>query len=152
MVHSCVCFGCNNSNLSGHRVHRFPNKKDNHFRAWIRCVQAKRSNFTASSVTRHTVLCEEHFTLDGYNQGDLMELRLGLSQMELCHLCTQVSLPVPATSGGSESSTSRESAYRKRELCTVSPIIPILLKMLHRNVAAMHVHFPNVFFLDVIMD
>jgi hypothetical protein len=53
--------------------------KDNHFRAWIRFVQAKRSNFAASSLTRRTVLCEKIFTPDSYNQGDLMELRLGLS-------------------------------------------------------------------------
>ncbi|CAL8369059.1 unnamed protein product [Boreogadus saida] len=64
--------------------------KDKHFRAWIRFVQAKRSNFAASSLTRHTVLCEKLFTPDSYNHGDLMELRLGLSQMELCHLCMQV--------------------------------------------------------------
>ena len=85
-----------------------------------------------------------------------MELHLGFRRREWVRLANgavpSVHASLPATSGGSESSTSRESAYRKRELCTVSPIIPILLKMLHRNVAAMHVHFPNVFFLDVIMD
>ena len=110
-------FGCNNSNLSGHRVHRFPNKKDNHFRAWIRCVQAKRSNFAASSVTRHTVLCEKHFTLDGYNQGDLMELHLGFRRREWVRLANgavpSVHASLPPTSGGSESSTSRESAHSK---------------------------------------
>ncbi|KAK0146749.1 hypothetical protein N1851_013956 [Merluccius polli] len=125
MVKFCVCFGCNNSNLSGHRVHRFPNKKDNHFRAWIRFVQAKRSNFAASSVTRHTVLCEKHFTPDSYNQGDLMELRLGFRRREWVRLANgavpSVHASLPATSGGSESnvSTSRESPRRKRELCTI---------------------------------
>ncbi|XP_056449488.1 zinc finger protein 34-like isoform X2 [Gadus chalcogrammus] len=123
MVNCCVCFGCNNSNLSGHRVHRFPNKKDNHFRAWIRFVQAKRSNFAASSVTRHTVMCEKHFTPDSYNQGDLMESRLGFRRREWVRLANgavpSVHAGLPATSGGSESSTSRESARRKRELCTI---------------------------------
>ena len=156
MVNCCVCFGCNNSNLSGHRVHRFPNKKDNHFRAWIRFVQAKRSNFAASSVTRHTVLCEKHFTPDSYNQGDLMELRLGFRWRGWVRLANgavpSVHASLPATSGGSESSTSRESARRKRELCIVSLIIPMLWHFLHRIVAALHVHFPNVLFFDVIMD
>ncbi|XP_030217595.1 uncharacterized protein LOC115547485 isoform X3 [Gadus morhua] len=123
MVNCCVCFGCNNSNLSGHRVHRFPNKKDNHFRAWIRFVQAKRSNFAASSVTRHTVMCEKHFTPDSYNQGDLMESRLGFRRREWVRLANgavpSVHAGLPATSGGTESSTSRESARRKRELCTI---------------------------------
>ncbi|CAL8398163.1 unnamed protein product [Boreogadus saida] len=123
MVNCCVCFGCNNSNLSGHRVHRFPNKKDRHFRAWIRFVQAKRSNFAASSVTRHTVMCEKHFTPESYNQGDLMESRLGFRRREWVRLANgavpSVHAGLPATSGGSESSTSRESARRKRELCTI---------------------------------
>lgn len=123
MVNSCVCFGCNNSNLSGHRVHRFPNKKHKDFRAWIRFVQAKRSNFAASSVTRHTVVCEKHFTPDSYNQGDLMEFRMGFRRKEWVRLANgavpSVHASPPAKSGGS-----RESAPRKRELCTVSLIIP----------------------------
>ncbi|XP_059389512.1 uncharacterized protein LOC132122995 [Carassius carassius] len=127
MVNSCVCFGCNNSNLSGHRVHRFPNKKHKDFRAWIRFVQAKRSNFAASSLTRHTVVCEKHFTPDSYNQGDLMEFRMGFRRKEWVRLANgavpSVHASPPAKSGGSEESnvnvsTSRESARRKRELCT----------------------------------
>ncbi|XP_059361052.1 uncharacterized protein LOC132098844 [Carassius carassius] len=128
MVNSCVCFGCNNSNLSGHRVHRFPNKKHKDFRAWIRFVQAKRSNFAASSLTRHTVVCEKHFTPDSYNQGDLMEFRMGFRRKEWVRLANgavpSVHASPPAKSGGSEESnvnvsTSRESARRKRELCTI---------------------------------
>ncbi|XP_052446870.1 uncharacterized protein LOC127988261 [Carassius gibelio] len=127
MVNSCVCFGCNNSNLSGHRVHRFPNKKHKDFRAWIRFFQAKRSNFAASSLTRHTVVCEKHFTPDSYNQGDLMEFRMGFLRKEWVRLANgavpSVHAGPPAKSGGSEESnvnvsTRRESARRKRELCT----------------------------------
>lgn len=127
MVNSCVCFGCNNSNLSGHRVHRFPNKKHKDFSAWIRFVQAKRSNFAASSLTRHTVVCEKHFTPDSYNQGDLMEFRMGFRRKEWVRLANgavpSVHAGPPAKFGGSEESnvnvnTRRESARRKRELCT----------------------------------
>ncbi|CAL8306306.1 unnamed protein product, partial [Gadus morhua 'NCC'] len=85
--------------------------------------KAKRSNFAASSVTRHTVMCEKHFTPDSYNQGDLMESRLGFRRREWVRLANgavpSVHAGLPATSGGTESSTSRESARRKRELCTI---------------------------------
>ncbi|XP_056449492.1 zinc finger protein 271-like isoform X5 [Gadus chalcogrammus] len=83
----------------------------------------QRSNFAASSVTGHTVLCEKHFTPDSYNQGDLMELRPGFRRRESVRLANgavpSVHAGLPATSGGTESSTSRESARRKRELCTI---------------------------------
>ncbi|KAL1250747.1 hypothetical protein QQF64_018543 [Cirrhinus molitorella] len=48
MVNYCVCGGCTNSSLSGHRVNRFPCKKRDGaiFRAWVRFVQVKRRNFT----------------------------------------------------------------------------------------------------------
>lgn len=133
MVNCCVCAGCNNSNLSGHRVHRFPNKKSKDFRAWIRFVQAKRSNFAASSVTRHMVICEGHFTPDDYNQGDVMEFSMGFRRKEWVrlangavpsvHASSVVPKRPPARSGGSEgSSAMRDSARRKRELSTVSLI------------------------------
>jgi len=73
-----------------------------------------------------------------------MELRLGFRRREWVRLANgavpSVHASLPATSAGSEASTSRESALRKRELCTVSLIIPIL----YRYVAALHVHFSNV--------
>lgn len=148
MVNSCVCFGCNNSNLSGHRVHRFPNKKHKDFRAWIRFVQAKRSNFAASSLTRHTVVCEKHFTPDSYNQGDLMEFRMGFRRKEWVRLANgavpSVHASPPAKSGGSEESNVNVNvnwALHSKSYNTLN-------KLLHRNVA-LHVISANVFFLTL---
>ena len=41
MVYHCVCAGCTNSSLSGHRVHSFPNRKRTgaSFRSWVRCAR-----------------------------------------------------------------------------------------------------------------
>lgn len=50
MVKLCVCAGCTNSCLTGHRVHLFPKKGSPAFRSWVRFVQVKRPDFTASSV------------------------------------------------------------------------------------------------------
>ncbi len=63
MVNYCVCGGCTNSSLSGHRVHRFPNKekKGAIFRACVRFVQVKRRDFTSASASKNTVVCSVHF-------------------------------------------------------------------------------------------
>uniref|UniRef100_A0A671TXE1 THAP-type domain-containing protein n=1 Tax=Sparus aurata TaxID=8175 RepID=A0A671TXE1_SPAAU len=64
MVNYCVCGGCTNSSLSGHRVHRFPDRKKNGaiFRAWVRFVQLKRRDFSSASATKNAVVC-------GFNVG-----------------------------------------------------------------------------------
>ncbi|KAL2103759.1 hypothetical protein ACEWY4_000627 [Coilia grayii] len=77
MVNYCVCGGCTNTSQSGHRVHHFPSRKTKRFRAWIRFVQVKRADFTASSVTANSVICGAHFTTECYESGDLMELNMG---------------------------------------------------------------------------
>ncbi len=65
MVNDCVCGGCTNSSLSGHRVHRFPNKekKGAIFRAWVRFVLVKRRDFTSASASKNVVVCSVHFRL-----------------------------------------------------------------------------------------
>lgn len=63
MLNYCVCTGCTNSSLSGHRVHCFPDRKRSgvSFCAWVRFVQVKRRDFTASPVTINAVVCSAHF-------------------------------------------------------------------------------------------
>ncbi|KAG5282329.1 hypothetical protein AALO_G00054790 [Alosa alosa] len=131
MVNSCVCAGCTNSSLSGHRVHYFPNEKSNRFRAWVRFVQVKRGDFTASSVTKNTVICATHFTPENYQPGDMMEFRMGYrsqNRVRLIHdavpsVHSMDSSPPPSefppesgTFGIGGASASRNCVHRKREL------------------------------------
>ncbi|XP_042601381.1 zinc finger MYM-type protein 4 isoform X1 [Cyprinus carpio] len=79
MVNYCICGGCTNSSLSGHRVHRFPNKKKHGaiFRAWVRFVQARRRDFTSASASKNAVVCSVHFTPEDYRPDDKMEFNMG---------------------------------------------------------------------------
>ncbi|XP_061587629.1 apical junction molecule-like isoform X2 [Cololabis saira] len=79
MVNYCVCAGCTNSNLSGHRAHSFPNRKKSGalFRAWVRFVQVKRLDFTSASVTQNAVVCGAHFKSEDYDPSHVMEFRMG---------------------------------------------------------------------------
>ncbi len=75
MVNYCVCGGCTNSSLSGHRVHGFPNQKKDGavFWAWVRFVQVKRRDFTSASASKNAVVCSDHFTPEDYHPGDMMQ-------------------------------------------------------------------------------
>uniref|UniRef100_A0A4W6DT53 THAP domain-containing protein 1 n=1 Tax=Lates calcarifer TaxID=8187 RepID=A0A4W6DT53_LATCA len=79
MPNYCVCAGCRNSSLSGHRVHSFPDRTKNSdcFNAWLSFVQKRRRDFTAASVTRNAVVCSAHFRKEDYVPGDVMALRMG---------------------------------------------------------------------------
>ncbi len=79
MVNYCVCGGCTNSSLSGHRVHRFPNKEKNSaiFWAWVRFVKVKRRDFTSASASKNAVVCSVHFRPEDYHPGDMMEFNMG---------------------------------------------------------------------------
>ncbi|XP_019905867.2 zinc finger MYM-type protein 4 isoform X2 [Esox lucius] len=88
MVNYCVCAGCTNSSLSGNRVHHFPSRKSKVFRFWVRFVQVKRADFTAGSVTTHSVVCGAHFTPESYRPGDLLESRMGFRSKDHVRLIT----------------------------------------------------------------
>ncbi|XP_026144607.1 zinc finger MYM-type protein 4 isoform X1 [Carassius auratus] len=92
MVNYCVYGGCTNCSQSGHRVHRFPDKKKHGdiFSAWVRFVQAKRRNFTSASATKNAVVCSVHFTPEDYRPEDIMEVNMG------CKSKNQVRLRVDA--------------------------------------------------------
>ena len=137
MVNYCVCAGCTNSNLSGHRVHRFPNRKKSGalFRAWVRFVQVKRRDFTSASVTKNAVVCGAHFKSEDYHPSELMEFRMGCRCQERGRLnagavpsvhTAALSGPPSAAASGSAAGglnghgSVRDSARRKRQLCTVS--------------------------------
>ncbi len=79
MVNYCVCGGCTNSSLSGHRVHRFPNKEKNGaiFRAWMHFVQVKRRDFISASASKYAVVCSVHFRPEDYHPGDMIEFNMG---------------------------------------------------------------------------
>ena len=53
MVNYCVCGGCTNSSLSGHRVHRFPNREQK--RCYLPCLVP----FCAAEETG-LLLCDSH--------------------------------------------------------------------------------------------
>ncbi|XP_048054396.1 THAP domain-containing protein 10-like [Megalobrama amblycephala] len=124
MVNYCVCGGCTNSNLSGHRVHRFPNKKKDGaiFRAWVRFVQVKRRDFTSASASKNAVVCSIHFTPEDYNPGDMMEVNMGYRSKNQVRLIAGAVPSVHAASssaaGGIRHGSVRDAARRKRELCT----------------------------------
>lgn len=136
MVNYCVCAGCTNSSLSGHRVHHFPSRKNKAFRSWVRFVQVKRADFTAASVTTHSVVCGAHFTPENYQPGDLLESRMGFRSKDHVRLITDAvpsvhsmesSPPSKLTpdfgaggTGGPNANVSRNSVQRKRALSRVS--------------------------------
>lgn len=136
MVNYCVCGGCTNSSLSGHRVHRFPNRKKNGaiFRAWVRFVQLKRRDFSSASATKNAVVCGAHFRPEDYHPSDLLEFNVGCRSKNQVRLIPGAVPSVPTASAGPLSAAAagaaaggrhghgsgRDSARRKRELCTVS--------------------------------
>ncbi|XP_052440698.1 zinc finger MYM-type protein 4 isoform X3 [Carassius gibelio] len=110
MVNYCVYGGCTNCSQSGHRVHRFPDKKKHGdiFSAWVRFVQAKRRNFTSASATKNAVVCSVHFTPEDYRPEDIMEVNMG------CKSKNQVRLRVDAVpSVHIASSSGHPSAARR---------------------------------------
>lgn len=146
MVNYCVCAGCTNSSLSGHHVHHFPSRKNKDFRSWVRFVQVKRANFTAASVTIHSVVCGAHFTPENYRPGDLLESRMGFRSKDHVRLITYAvpsvhsmeSSPPPSKftpdvgaggTGGPSANVSRHSVQRKRTLSRVSLLIILTLNL-----------------------
>lgn len=101
MVNYCVCAGCSNSSLSGHRVHRFPDRRRDGacFVAWLRFVQVSRRDFMAASVTKNAVVCGAHFRDQDYVPGDLMQFRMGCKSQKCVRLLAGAVPTVHAASG-----------------------------------------------------
>ncbi|KAL1268770.1 hypothetical protein QQF64_034133 [Cirrhinus molitorella] len=106
MVNYCVCGGCTNSSLSGHRVHRFPCKKRDGaiFRAWVRFVQ---------ELSKAQTCCRWHNTCP------------------VVHTAASSGPPPSATGEGvgekhDGHGAVRDSARRKRQLWTTSLGSPVL--------------------------
>ena len=123
MVKVCVCAGCANSAHSGHRVHTFPKKGTPVFRSWVRFVQVKRGDFTASSVNSNSVICGAHFIDEDYQQGDVMEHRLGFRSMDRVRLI-QDAVPSVQSPGQTPTSARPSTVMHKLGLSRVS--VPLL--------------------------
>lgn len=113
MVNYCVCAGCTNSSETGARVFRFPSKTDKRFRQWVRYVQVRRADFTASSVTQNSVVCDAHFDDSSYMKGDLMEWEMGFRRKSRVRLSKDGVPSIAAESRGPVTESSRESLQRK---------------------------------------
>ncbi len=130
MVNYCVCGGCTNSSLSGHGVHRFPNRKKNGaiFRAWVRFVQLKRRDFTAASATSNAVVCGFHFRPEDYQASDVMEFNMGCRSKTPVRLTpgavpsvhTASSAQLSEAGSGCADGGRRGRGPARRKLCTVS--------------------------------
>ena len=118
MVKLCVCAGCTNSCLTGHRVHLFPKKGSPAFRSWVRFVQVKRPDFTASSVQDNSVICGAHFRDEDYIPGELMAHKMGFrSRVRLI----KGAVPSIQSPGQTSTTTGRSStAVNKLGLSRVS--------------------------------
>ncbi|KAL7374847.1 hypothetical protein ABVT39_008008 [Epinephelus coioides] len=118
MVRFCVCGGCTNSRLSGHRGHTFPtNRKSATFRAFYPGLHCSISN-------------EEHgylwsaLTLEDYIPGDMMECEMGFRHHNRVRLRVGAvpSLHTAASSAPSSAALptplrpGHSSARRKRDL------------------------------------
>ena len=101
MVNLCVCGACKNSSLSGHRVHRFPNRKKDGaiFRAWVRVVQVKRRDFSSASASENAVVCSVHFRSEDYRPGDMKEFNMGYRSKNRVRLRASAGPSVHASSG-----------------------------------------------------
>lgn len=126
MVNYCVCFGCTNSSLSGHRVHRFPNRRTTGdiFRAWVHFVRLKRPDFSSASATRNAVVCGAHFRPEDYNPGDVRGYMMGCRSKTQIRLLPWAVPSVSTTSAGAPPAvqgSGRHSRPRRRaRKCTVS--------------------------------
>ena len=131
MVNRCVAGGCGNSSTTGHRTHTFPSRDSKYFRAWVRFVQQKRQDFSASSVNkRNTVLCGAHFLESDYNEGHLMAYRKGFRSSQRVQLkesaipTVHAKILVDAKPSTSTSSVLRRTATaRKLEVNRVSLLL-----------------------------
>lgn len=125
MVNYCVCGGCTNSVLTGHRVHKFPKKTDPVFRVWVQFVKFRRSDFNATSVSKCSVICSAHFTDKDYATGDLNKFQMGCKRrIRLLPGAVPTILTPTATCVGSRPSERRRSrARQKRELSLVSKLL-----------------------------
>lgn len=99
-------------------------------------MQVKRADFTAASVTTHSVVCGAHFTPENYRPGDLLESWMGFRSKDHVRLITDAvpsvhsmesSPPSKCTpdfgagwTGGQSANVSRHSVQRKRGLSRVS--------------------------------
>ncbi|XP_063043320.1 uncharacterized protein LOC134437731 [Engraulis encrasicolus] len=114
MVNKCACGGCSNSPITGHRVHHFPTDRGI-FRKWVRFIQTKRADFTGSSVTKNTVVCEIHFKEDDYRPEDLRMYSMGLKDKAFVRLAVDA-VPSVHRQGGSSSAPPGRAVSRKRAL------------------------------------
>ncbi|XP_034455558.1 uncharacterized protein LOC117770332 isoform X1 [Hippoglossus hippoglossus] len=120
MPNCCVCAGCTNSSLSGHRVHCFPDRTASEagFTAWLRFVQERRPEFTARSVRKNTVVCGVHFTEEDYDPRELMKHRMGFREQNRVRLKPDAapSIHAAAASGELAAAASDSGASQKHDL------------------------------------
>ena len=120
MVRSCVCPGCTNSPLSGHRMHSFPNKESPVFYSWVKFVQVKRQGFSAASVYPKTShICSAHFLEKDYSESDILESRMGFKSEQKVRLKTDAVPTVHVTT----KKPSKVQQKNKQQLpsCSSSP-------------------------------
>lgn len=131
MVNKCACGGCSNSPITGHRVHHFPTDRGI-FRKWVRFIQTKRADFTGSSVTKNTVVCEIHFKEDDYRPEDLRMYSMGLKDKAFVRLAVDA-VPSVHRQGGSSSAPPGRAVSRKRALAEVSAALLIIASFISRR-------------------
>ena len=80
MVKHCVIQFCSNSNKTGHALHMLP--KDTNLRLqWVKFAQVKRTDFV--EPTKHSVICNIHFSPDCYEKSFIVEM--GLRKQRVRH-------------------------------------------------------------------
>ena len=93
----CVVFGCWNTCLNeGISLHKFPQDKSD-FRQWVKFVKTKRKNW---EVTKHSVLCSEHFEQDCYSLKHKLLANMGFippkKKFLLEHAIPTIHKPIPS--------------------------------------------------------
>ena len=73
MVKRCVIRFCSNSNKTCHTMHKLP-KDANLRRQWVKFAQVKRADFLGP--TKHSVICNIHFSPDCYEKSFMVEMGL----------------------------------------------------------------------------
>ena len=90
MVKHCVVQFCNNSNQTGHTMHKFP-KDANLSEQWVKLVQVKRADFV--KPTEHSVICNIHFTTECYEKSFMVEMALKKTKAIDSWCCADGSVP-----------------------------------------------------------
>ena len=137
----CVAFGCGNTNLNeGISLHAFPRDKGD-FRQWVKFVKTKRDKW---EVTKHSVLCSEHFEEKCYpakykllaNMGCTPPKKKTLLEHAIPTIQSAMSISdhhdEPEADAMTPSSSKKpRTAYTKREITRVRTRTVLLYSCLH---------------------